>query len=626
LAVAFSVAIGTLVGGVTLVAAQTAEDPSEVVLVFDVSDSILDSDDGTNVEFAAALEGIADRVADIADDLSVGNATVSFVAFGRTARPYPARCQRLELHADPAAVTRFENCLRAIADEYAAGSDAPVKQRINTAGTDHVAALVQAAELLPDLSSRSAVIFFTDGQHDPPGTSRDGENVVARVRPAFAGRTPLAILPVGLGAGAGAFESDLRAIYDEFLRDMAPCEGRGVFSWPEVVFPSGIEAGAAVALALQEVTCSFTVAPTSPPPPTPTAPPPDAPLGVRVLAGNESLTIQWLPPSAGEVVDYLARCRPAAGGDWIESGEGVSTATQTVIEGLEPGVAYDCEVAATDGTSTGPYAPAPASTIVLGVPLVPGQPRVEPLDAAARLSVDPVGGAPVEQYVFDCTSEAGQTIRGTGPGPDVVVTGLANGETFQCVAHAQNRIGRSAPSAPSASFTPCGGLFGCNPWLLPVLSVLAIAALLGAALIARRIYLSRTRIWVSAQVDGGTNRPIGWGREHGLGLDHDEAGWYASPRPLDTAPIRIQYVGKNRFSVQSPAGIRNVHQGDPAPVREGTGDLHQLIIRLYRKEPREMTEPQRPRPPDDASGHALAARIDGGDADSTPEEDGPARA
>ena len=621
LALVLSVAIGTLVGGATLVAAQTAQDASAVVLVFDVSVSILESDDGTNVEFATALEGIADRVEAIADDLSVGNATVSFVAFGRTARPYPTGCQRLELHADPAAVTRFEDCLREIATEYRAGSDAPVQQRINTAGTDHVAALAEAADLLSDGPSRSAVIFFTDGQHDPPGTSRDDENVVARVRPAFAGRTPLAILPVGLGAGAGAFESELTAIYAVFLRDMEPCEGRATFAWPEVVFPSGDEAGAAVALALQEVTCSFTVAPTLTPAPSPTAPP-DAPIGVRVLAGNESLTIQWLPPSSGEVVDYLVRCRPAAGGDWIESGEGVSTSTQTVIEGLVPGVAYDCEVAATDGNATGPYTPAPASTIVLGIPGVPGQPRVEPLDGAARLSVDPVGGAPVEQYVFECTNAAGQTVRGAGPEPIVVVTGLVNGETFQCIAHTENRIGRSAPSAASASFTPCAGLFGCNPWAMPVVSGLVLAALLGAVLIAARLYAKRNRIWVTAQVDGGANRPLGWGHEHGLGLERDDAGWYASSRPLDTASIRIRYSGKNRFVVQSSAGIRDVHQGDPAAVRDVAGDIHILTLRLYRKQPREMTAT--PRAPGEGSDSQLSARLDGGDAGSSPVEDGPA--
>jgi len=612
IALVLSVVFGTLAGGVSLVAAQTAQDPSDVVLVFDVSDSILESDDGTNVEFATALEDIADRVEFIADDLTAGNATVSFVAFARRAIPYPAGCQRLQLHENLAAVTQFEACLRKTAAEYRAGPRAPVKQRINTAGTDHVAALDEAANLLPDTSTRSAVIFFTDGQHDPPGTDRDHENVVAKVTPAYAGKTPLAILPVGLGAGAGAFESELRAIYDAFFRDMQPCEGRASFSWPEVVFPSGDEAGAAVALALQEVTCSFTVAPTPPPSPTPTPVPPDAPIGVQVLAGNESLTIQWLPPTIGAVVDYVVHCRPATGGDWIESTEGVSTTTQTVIEGLQPGVAYDCEVAASDGVTTGPFAAAPASTVVLGIPGVPGQPRVEPLDAAARLSVDPVsGGAPVEQYDYECTSAAGQKALGAGPEPNVVVTGLVNGETFQCVAYTENSIGRSGPSPASASFTPCGGVFDCNPWAKWVVSGLVLAVLLGAALLIARRYARRNRVWITAQVDGGADRPLGWGPQLGVGLDLDEAGWYAAERPLDKAPIQIRYSGKNRFLVHSAAGARDVHQGDPASVREGTGETHQLILRRHGKPPSEA--PAAPSPPDAASVSALGARLDGSD-------------
>jgi Fibronectin type III domain len=626
LALVASVVVGMLVGGTSLVTAQTAGDPSDVVLVFDVSDSILDSDDGTNVQFAAALEGIADRVVVIADDLAAGNATVSFVAFGRRAIAYPDGCQRLALHENAAAVTRFEDCLRKTAAEYRAGRRAPVKQRINTAATDYVAALEQAAALLPAGSSRSAVVFFTDGEHNPPGTDRDHENVVAKVTPAFAGRTPLAILPVGLGTGAGAFESALRAIYDAFLRDMQPCEGRPIFAWPEVVFPSGAEAGAAVALALQEVTCSFTVAPTPTPVPTPTPPPPEAPIGVQVLAGNESLTVQWLPPSTGVVVDYVVHCRPATGGDWIESTEGVSTTTETVIEGLQPGVAYDCEVAASNGTSTGPFAAAAASTVVLGIPGVPGQPRVEPMDGAARLSVDPVaGGAPVEQYDYECTSAAGHTAVGAGPEPNVVVTGLTNGETFACVAYTENRIGRSAPSPASASFMPCGGLFGCNPWLIWVVGGGVILAILGGLLILARLYARRNRVWVTAQVDGGANRPLGWGPHLGIALDQDDAGWYAAPRPLDRAPIRVRYQGKNRFLVQSSAGLRDVHQGDPASVREGRGDTHQLILRSYRRRSGEEAPTVR-RAPADTSGEEVVARLDRTGTSSTPEDGGPAPA
>jgi hypothetical protein len=606
---------GTLLGGVSLVAAQTAADPSDVVLVFDVSNSILESDDGTNLEFAAALEGIADRAVAIADDLAAGNATVSFVAFARRAIPYPFGCQQLKLHDDLAAVQRFEACLRTIAADYRAGSKAPVRQRINSAGTDHVAALTEAANLLPEGSGRAAVIFFTDGENDPPGTDRDGEDVVARVGPAYAGRTPLAILPVGLGTGAGAFESDLDAIYQAFFRDMEPCEGRASFTWPGVIFSSGEAAGAAVALALQEVTCSFTVAPTPIPSAIPTPVPPNTPLGVQVLAGNESLTIQWLPPSSGKVIDYLARCRPTAGGDWIDSTEGISTTTQTVIEGLDPGVAYDCEVAASDGVSIGPYAPAPTSTVVLGIPQAPGQPRVEPLDAAARLSVDPVsGGAPVEQYVYECTGDAGQTVLGAGPAPSVVVTGLVNGKAFQCVAYTENKIGRSAPSPASATFTPCGGFFECNPAAIWAVSGIVLVVLVAAAIGAMRLYRRRNRVWVTAQVDGGANRPLGWGPELGVGLDQEESGWYASERPVARASIRIRYRGKNRFFVQSPAGIRDVHQGDPAPVRESTGETHQLILRLYHDRPAEATA--RSSAPDPGAS-ALGARLDGADTGST---------
>ena len=612
---------GTLVGGATLVAAATAQDPSDVVLVFDVSDSILESDDGTNVEFAEALEGIADRVDTIASDLIVGNATVSFVAFARTAVAYPANCQALELNQDPAAVQRFEACLREIAAEYRAGANAPVKQQINTAGTDHVAALRQAANLLPDEPTRSAVVFFTDGQHDPPGTVRDNEDVIARVATAYRGRTPLAILPVGLGTGAGAFEAGLRRIYDTYLRSMEPCEGRASFAWPAIVFPSGEEAGAAVALAMQEVTCSFTVAPTPTPSPTPTPPPPDVPLGVQVLAGNESLTVQWVAPSTGEVVDYLVRCRPEGAGDdaWIESDEGVTTTTQAVIEGLDPGVAYECQVAASDGVATGEYAAAAAPAIVLGLPAVPGQPRVEPLDAAARLTVDPVsGGGAVEQYVYECTNAAGQVVRGAGPEPSVVVAGLVNGETFQCVAYTENAIGRSAPSPASASFSPCGGLFDCIPRLRFVVIGAVLAALAVAAMLFMRRYRARSRVWVTAQVDGGQNRPLGWGPELGVGLAQDEAGWYAAPRPLPGAPIKVRYQGKNRFVVQSTAGTRDVHQGDVAPVREGTGDLHQLILRRYRQRPADAPAAQAAaQAPTTAADQArvdeLSARLDGGD-------------
>jgi Fibronectin type III domain len=609
----------------SLVLGQTGTEPSDVVLVFDVSDSILQSRDGTNVEFADALEGIADRVEVVKADLASGNATISFVAFGRLAIQYPAKCAQLKLHENPTAIARFEACLRSIAGEYRAGAKAPVRSRVNSADTDHVAALVEAEKLLPTTSTRAAVIFFTDGEHDPPGTSRDNEDVVARVTPAYAGRTPLAILPVGLGAAAGRFQTELTAIYQAFFRDMEPCEGRASFTWPQVIFPSADAAGTAVALALQEVTCSFTVAPTPTPTAAPTATPAvlGQPTGVRVLAADRALTIQWLPPTAGAdgITGYVARCAAASGGAPFEVTVGVSPPLETKIDGLEPGVGYVCEVAATDGATVGPASPAAAAVVVLGIPNAPSQPRAEPLDAAARLTVEPGTGAPVEQYVFECTGGGSAApIQASGSTPSVVVGGLTNGQTYQCVAYAESSIGRSPASPLSASFSPCGGLLDCNPWAKWVLGGVVLVALLGGAFLFVQQYRRRNRTWITAQVDGGENRPLGWGPELGIRLVEDDTGWFAAALPPEGAKVKVRYRGENRFVVTAGTRVATVHQGDATSVRDDAGAYHQVILRRYRDRPRDRTAARTSA--DEAGSSALTARL--GAAEARAAEEGAA--
>jgi Fibronectin type III domain len=578
------------VAGTSIVAGATGQDRSDVVLVFDVSNSILLSTDGTNKEFADALDGIADRVQVVADDLAAGNAHISFVAFGRQAIPYPSGCRGLALHQNPAAIARFETCLRKIASEYRAGAKAPVRQRINTADTDHVAALDEAASLLPNTTTRSAVIFFTDGKNDPPGTARDHEDVVALVKPAYAGISPLAILPVGLGTGAGAFKTELTAIYTAFLRDMEPCEGRASFSWPQVVFPSADAAGSAVALALQEVTCSFTVAPTAPPSLPPTQPPAlfGAPTGIRVLAGNGFITIQWLAPTVGAdaITGYLVQCTPVSGGPPISITVGVAATLETTISNLLVGTAYGCQVAATDGVTVGPWSEASVPVVVLGIPGAPSKPSVEPLDGAARLSVTPVvGGPPIEQYVYVCTNTIGQAVQAAGTSPTVVVPGLPNGQTFQCVAYAENRVGRSPASEASASFSPCSGLFDCNPWTKFALGGVVLAALAGAGFLAYQRYQRRSRVWITAQVDGGENRPLGWGPELGIQLVEEGGAWSLAPLPPADAPVRVRFERDNRFRVIVGTRITHVHQGDPTSIRDAAGQRHQVILRRYRDKP-----------------------------------------
>jgi hypothetical protein len=627
-------AILSLAAGPALVAAQSAQDPSNVVLVFDVSDSILQSEEGTNEEFATALTAIADRVAESATELAIGNAEISFVAFAQTAVSYPSGCEKLRLHNDPAAVAKLEACLRSIAAQYQAGKNATVRQTIDPRFTDHVAALRKAAALLPSLTTRSAVIFFTDGKHDPPGTNRDNEDVVAAVKAAFEGRSPLAVLPVGLGAGAGAFETDLRSLFDAYIRDMEPCEGRTSFTWPTVVFSAADAAGVAVAQALQDVTCSFTFVPEPSPTPTPhatpTAPPPTGPVSVQLLAGDHSVTVQWQAPatSTEPITGYVARCRSEAGGDWIEATAG-PTDVQAVVAGLQPGATYTCEVAAVSASGPGEHTASAETVIALGIPLALGQPRVEPLDGAARVSVDPVaGGAPAEQYVVDCANAAGRVGTGADAAPRVTVTGLTNGDTVTCVAYAENRIGRSAASVASAAFSPCAGLDCSPPVKFGLFGGAVLAALAVAAFFARQ-YSRRNRVWITAQVDGGENRPLGWGPHLGVELERDDDGWFAAPRPPLGSRVHVRYAGSQRFAVVVGTSTNDVHQGDPTPVRDADGQLHQLILRKYGVRPHEArlaaAVPAPPPPVDQKAVEELGNRLEGkGDAPDHPPESPPA--
>jgi hypothetical protein len=287
-----------------------------------------------------------------------------------------------------------------------------------------------------------------------------------------------------------------------------------------------------------------------------------------------------------------------------------------------PGVAYECRVAAVGPTGTSEATLSAETVTVLGIPPVPGQPRVEPRDGGALVSVDlPAGGAPVENYVVECTGAGGgPAATGTNPVPPIAVAGLVNGDTVTCVAYTENRIGRSEASVASAAFTPCAGL-DCSPILRLGLSAgVALAAFAIAAYLVF-LYRRRNRVWVTVQVDGGTNQPLGWGPELGIRLERAGDGWSATAQPLVGSGIRVRHMRRNWFEVTSANGTREVHQGNPTPVRDETGAVHQLILREYRSQPREGAGPARV---DAAPGAALGTRLEGqGDQAEPPPEPEP---
>ena len=97
----------------------TAPDPSDVVLVFDFSASIL-RDAANRNRFATALEQIAARVDATSADLVGGDATVSMVEFATRAADVTG-CVDLKLLNSPETVAHFADCLRSVAAAYRGG-------------------------------------------------------------------------------------------------------------------------------------------------------------------------------------------------------------------------------------------------------------------------------------------------------------------------------------------------------------------------------------------------------------------------------------------------------------------------------------------------------------------------
>ncbi|MDQ3128761.1 MAG: fibronectin type III domain-containing protein, partial [Chloroflexota bacterium] len=516
--IALAVLLAGVVGVGLVPSVRAAADPSDVVLVLDFSASIL-QDNANRNRFGAAVERIADRVDATAGDLIAGDTTVSIVQFASRAADYPG-CADLKLLGNPASVTRFATCLRTIGAAYRKGLTAALTRSIGI-DTNYVAAMEQAAKHLPADSVRPALILFTDGKHDVAGVP------VGQVQPAlerlFGARTPFALLPVGMGLDPtqrDALASGLEAL--RVIRNMPACVSGATFDWPRIIFESAGEAGNAVAVALQDATCTFTVAEPTPIPPTP--PPPPAPAAVRsirLIASDAKIEVTWAPPpeTPATITDYRVRCR-TGDSDWIESMEGVSLTPTTTVEGLTNGLAYTCEVATVGGAQEGAWTAFASSVTPLGLPAAPGKPTVESGNAMVKIQVAPADAAAVSTFHYECSADGGTTfddgIDAPPDKPTAEIRELKNGTSYVCRAFAENATGTSAASPLSDAFRPCGSPLECNPILVPALGGLVGVLVLGILVALFLLYRGRTTGYVVAVVDVVHTANIGHGSTLGI--------------------------------------------------------------------------------------------------------------
>src|SRR5919198_540548 len=586
-AIAMLVVLGLpfLGGIVTSASGQTTPDRSEIVIVLDFSGSILRDKTNRN-RFAAALERIADRVDQTSADLQAGDARVSIVQFATRARDR-AGCVDLRLLASAQEVTRFADCIRGVAADYRSGGSLALRRAIGV-DTNYVAAMQRAAAHLPADSVRPALILLTDGKHDVRGVP------VSRVIPTrnqlFGSRPTFALLPVGMGLQAsqrGALQRGLESL--RVIRGMPACVSGATFEWPQVVFTSADQAGDAVALALQDVTCTFTVAPTPTPSPTPTPPPPAPVRSIKLTPGDAKVEIEWAPPATSKtpIVDFQARCR-TGGSDWIQSQEGVSLATRTTIEGLTNGVAYQCEVASIDAASVAVWAPASAPVTPIGPPAAPGKPGVLALDHAIRVSIQAVDPASVTGHRFECSSDSGKTWSAAVDVEQADVTtaqvgGLTNGIDYVCHAFAINASGTSAASPNSDIARPCGSPFECNP-IIPI-ALGALGVVLGGGILVALVvlYRGRTRGYVVAVVDVVHTANLGSGSSLGVRfMRRSPRGALTgiAPDRSDKADLKIRFKN-DRFTVTDSVGKHVAASGERFIVVDSIGQRHDVVLTSF---------------------------------------------
>ena len=571
--------------GLVATTRAAAPDRSDIVLVLDFSASIL-KDKANRDRFAGALEGIATRVDDTSADLVAGDTTTSIVQFAGKAIDTPG-CVDLHLLGSPETVGTFADCLRAVAAAYRKGLDPSLTKKIGI-DTNYVAAMEQAAKHLPADAVRPAVILFTDGKHDVKGVP------VSQVQPTrdrlFGSRTPFALLPVGMGLDPkdrGPLEAGLQNM--RITRDMPPCVSGATFEWPQVVFDTAEQAGNAVAVALQDASCTFTVAAT----PEPSATPPPAIAAVPnvvVTPGDSQVSVTWTPvvaaAGAPAITDYEVRCQ-AGDGAPIESTEGVSLDPTTVVTGLTNGTPYTCEVAAVTGTTVGPWKSAKTIAIPIGRPPAPAKPSVTVLDRAVRITATPAPG--VTKLHYECSPDDGSTWPAVADvasttDPTTQIANLTNGVDYVCRAFAVNAIGTSDPSPLSAAVRPCGSSFECDPILVPIVGALGLALAVGLLLVFVALARTRRRGYVLAVVDVFHRANLGYGSTVGMGFVRDPETKQITEVVADKgkrAEIRIRRLSGGRFEVRDRHGRNVAMDGDPIVIVDALGGRHDLVLRAF---------------------------------------------
>ena len=195
--------------------------------------------------------------------------------------------------------------------------------------------------------------------------------------------------------------------------------------------------------------------------------PPSAPTGVVAVAGNTQVTVTFVPPTSdggSPILGYAVTPSPATSG-WSDSNAGSLLLTH-VVTGLTNGTPYTFTVRATNATGTGlasmPSNSATPATFPSAPSAVAAVPRNQSADVTFAASASN-GGSTITGYTVISNPAGGIDLNQGTTVLKHYVTGLTNGIPYTFTVVAQNGMGQSPASAPSAAVTPgCGVEVGTN--------------------------------------------------------------------------------------------------------------------------------------------------------------------
>jgi hypothetical protein len=230
------------------------------------------------------------------------------------------------------------------------------------------------------------------------------------------------------------------------------------------------------------------------------------------------------------------------------------------------------------------------------VPDAPQPPSVSGGDGAGTVTVDPPSsnGSEISGYEHECIpTSGGESVSASSTLPEVQVGGLQNGDEYRCRSAAVNGVGQGGWSEASGAFTPCSGLFGCNPWLIPLLLLLLLLILLAAIAFAIWAWRQRTRGYVVASVAGFPQVNLLRGPKTGMSFVSS-----SSPSDVDglrrdiqsTSHLAIENLGGGRFKWTDRAGGGSgiAEPGQSFTVTDPSGTQREVKLRAFGGRPKNV--------------------------------------